>query len=58
MQLANGKVNQIPETLHEMYIRDFDMSRLATHLNMLPDIVKQYSNTSDTKLQLLEVCVL
>ena len=50
MQLANGKVNQIPETVHEMYIRDFDMSRLATHLNRLPDIVKQYSNTSDTPL--------
>ena len=50
MQLANGKVNQIPETVHEMYIRDFDMSRLATHLNMLPDIVKQYNNTSDAPL--------
>ena len=43
---ANGKVNQIPETVCDMYVKDFDMSRLSTHLNMLPDIVKQYNSTS------------
>ena len=38
---ANGKVNQIPETVRDMYVTDLDMLRLSTHLNMIPDIVKQ-----------------
>lgn len=37
---ANGKVNTIPDTEEEVYSKDFDMLKLSTHLNMVPDIVK------------------
>ena len=33
-----------------MYVKDLDMLRLSTHLNLLPDIVKQYNSTSATPL--------
>ena len=59
---ANGKVNPIPETVRDMYVKDLDMLRLSTHLNMLLDIVKQYNSTfatpvHSTKWQQLEQCV-
>lgn len=57
----NGVAAQItseqPSALHvhdmvqEMYSKDFDMLRLSTHLNMLPDIVKQYNAISVTPLK-------
>ena len=48
---ANGNVNTIPETVRSMYEKDLDMSRLFTHLNMLPDIVKQYNHSSAVSLR-------
>ena len=50
LDAANVKVNKIPETVCDMYVKDLDMLRLATHLNMLPDIVKQYNSISAAPL--------
>ena len=41
---ANGKVNPIPETVRDVYVKDVDMLRLSTHLNMLLDIVTNNGN--------------
>lgn len=50
----------IPDTVQEMYSKDFDMLRLSTHLNMLPGIVKQYNAISVTPIKnvttVLTVC--
>lgn len=39
---ANGLTLTVPESITAMYRRDLDKERLAVHLKMLPDVIKQY----------------
>ena len=39
---ANGLTRTVPDSITAMYRRDLDKERLAVHLKMLPDVIKQY----------------
>ena len=48
---ANGIIRTIPEFVTAAYRSDMDMEPLSLHLIMLPNAVKQYSDTSGVQMK-------
>ena len=50
LSAGNGQEVVIPEAIHTVY-KDLNMTRLAIHLSMLPDIIKSYRETTRTPIK-------
>jgi hypothetical protein len=50
LSAGNGQEVVIPEAVRTAY-KDLNMTRLSTHLCMLPDIIKSYGETSGTPIK-------
>ena len=51
LSAGNGQEVVIPEAVRTVYKEDLNMTRLATHLNMLPDIIKSYGEITGTPIK-------
>ena len=51
LSAGNGQEVVIPEAIRTAYKEDLNMTRLATHLSMLPDIIKSYGETTGTPIK-------
>lgn len=48
---GNGQEVVIPEDIKELYKDDLNIARLTTHLQMLPDIIKSYGESTGTPIK-------
>ncbi len=55
LSAGNGQEVVIPEAVRTAYKEDLNMTRLSTHLYMLPDIIKSYDETSRTPIKVTNV---
>lgn len=58
LSAGNGEKVTIPEDITTTYANDLSMERLFTHLQMLQDIIKNYSELTGSQIKKLQMCVL